>query len=77
MICFCERGIYLVLDDFGIGYLFLVYLKWFLLNMLKIDKVFIDDIVKSNVDCYMVVVIINIVYNLGLKVVVEGVEEEV
>lgn len=44
--------------------------------MFKIDKVFIDDIVNSNVDCYMVVVIINIVYNFGLKVVVEGVEYE-
>ena len=46
------------------------------MNTLKIDKAFIDDIAKSNVDRHMAAAIINIAHNLGLKVVAEGVEEE-
>lgn len=71
-----ERGIHLALDDFGTGYSSLAYLKKFPLNTLKIDKAFIDDIAKSNVDKHMAAAIINIAHNLGLKVVAEGVEEE-
>lgn len=71
-----ERGIHLALDDFGTGYSSLAYLKRFPLNTLKIDKAFIDDIAKSNVDRHMAAAIINIAHNLGLKVVAEGVEEE-
>lgn len=71
-----ERGIHLALDDFGTGYSSLAYLKRFPLNTLKIDKAFIDDIAKSNVDRHMAASIINIAHNLGLKVVAEGVEHE-
>ncbi len=71
-----EKGIHLALDDFGTGYSSLAYLKRFPLNTLKIDKAFIDDIAKSNVDRHMAAAIINIAHNLGLKVVAEGVEEE-
>lgn len=71
-----ERGIHLALDDFGTGYSSLAYLKKFPLNTLKIDKAFIDDIAKSNVDRHMAAAIINIAHNLGLKVVAEGVEKE-
>lgn len=35
------RGFYFVIDDFGIGYLLLVYLKNLLVNIIKIDKSFI------------------------------------
>ena len=71
-----EKGIHLALDDFGTGYSSLAYLKRFPLNTLKIDKAFIDDIAKSNVDRHMAAAIIQIAHNLGLKVVAEGVEEE-
>jgi len=71
-----DRGIHLALDDFGTGYSSLAYLKKFPLNTLKIDKAFIDDIAKSNVDRHMAAAIINIAHNLGLKVVAEGVEYE-
>lgn len=71
-----ERGIHLALDDFGTGYSSLAYLKRFPLNTLKIDKAFIDDIAKSNIDRHMTASIINIAHNLGLKVVAEGVEHE-
>lgn len=71
-----EKGIHLALDDFGTGYSSLAYLKRFPLNTLKIDKAFIDDIANSSVDRHMAAAIINIAHNLGLKVVAEGVEDE-
>lgn len=41
-------GVNIVLDDFGIGYLLLSYLKWFFIDILKIDKFFVKDIVYND-----------------------------
>lgn len=67
-------GIRLAIDDFGTGYSSLAYLKRFPLDVLKIDKKFIDDIPASTDDMEIATAIIGIAHTLGFKVLAEGVE---
>lgn len=67
-------GIRIALDDFGSGYSSLNYLKRLPLNVLKIDKTFIDNIHYDKKSESLVASIINIAGNMGLDVVAEGVE---
>ncbi|WP_306523048.1 PAS domain S-box protein [Rheinheimera sp.] len=67
-------GIRLAIDDFGTGYSSLAYLKRFPLDVLKIDKKFIDDIPASKDDMAIATAIIGIAHTLGFKVLAEGVE---
>lgn len=67
-------GLKLAIDDFGTGYSSLAYLKLFPLNVLKIDKRFIDDIPLHRDDMEIVTAIVAVAHALGLKVLAEGVE---
>jgi diguanylate cyclase (GGDEF)-like protein/PAS domain S-box-containing protein len=67
-------GVTLAIDDFGTGYSSLSYLKLFPLNILKIDKSFIDDIPEQQSDREITSTIIAIAHTLQLKVLAEGVE---
>lgn len=67
-------GVSIALDDFGTGYASFSYLKKFRLNILKIDKIFIDD--NQEVDYKIVDNIKNIAHLLNMKIVIEGVETE-
>jgi len=67
-------GVTLAIDDFGTGYSSLSYLKLFPLNILKIDKSFIDDISNQQSDREITATIIAIAHTLQLKVLAEGVE---
>ena len=69
-------GVKLSMDDFGTGYSSLSLLKQLPIDELKIDKSFIDTITTRNEDRLMVLNIIDIAQNLGIKVVAEGIEEE-
>jgi len=71
-----ERGISLALDDFGTGHSSLSYLKKFPIDILKIDKSFIDDMELADVNKRIVKSIIELSHHLNLKVVAEGVESK-
>ncbi|XEC95971.1 EAL domain-containing protein [Paenibacillus tarimensis] len=69
-----ELGIQISIDDFGTGYSSLGYLKNFPINMLKIDKSFIRDLLQHSDDGAITNTIITLAHNLKLHVVAEGVE---
>jgi len=69
-----ERGIRIALDDFGCGYSSLTYLKHLPMDVLKIDKSFIDDILSDNQKNCIVGLIITLMKQLDFKVIAEGIE---
>lgn len=69
-------GIRIALDDFGTGYASLNYLHMLPINILKIDKSFIDKINKEESMNQILTYIINLAHQLGAEVVAEGVEHE-
>ncbi|MFZ2405259.1 MAG: EAL domain-containing protein, partial [Methylobacter sp.] len=72
--CLRDQSIRLAIDDFGTGYSSLAYLKHFPLDLLKIDKRFIDDIPFHQDDMEIAATIIAMGHILGFKVLAEGVE---
>lgn len=69
-----NQGVHLAIDDFGTGYSSLAYLKYFPIDVLKIDKTFIDDIPFLQGDMAITATIIAMAHHLGFKVLAEGVE---
>jgi diguanylate cyclase (GGDEF)-like protein/PAS domain S-box-containing protein len=70
-------GVQLAIDDFGTGYSSLSYLKHFAVDVLKIDKTFIDSIAMGVEDSALARAVLRLGQSLGLKIVAEGVEQGV
>jgi len=69
-------GVTLALDDFGTGYSSLSYLRRFPIDVVKIDRSFINDVTESAEDASLTKAIIAMGRSLNMKTVAEGVETE-
>lgn len=69
-------GVRLALDDFGQGYSSLSYLKRFPLDVLKVDKAFVDGLVDNTEDRAIVRSVVALARELNISVTAEGIETE-
>lgn len=67
-------GIQISIDDFGTGYSSLSYVKRFPIDVLKIDRSFIQEITTNSADAAITTAIIDMAHSLHVRVVAEGVE---
>jgi EAL domain-containing protein (putative c-di-GMP-specific phosphodiesterase class I) len=67
-------GVGIAIDDFGMGYSSLNYLKRYPITALKIDRSFVTDLPRSAADAGIVRAIVEMSHGMKLKVVAEGVE---
>ncbi len=71
-----ERGIHVLLDDFGTGFSSLTHLRVFRFHTVKIDRSFVESMVHDPKDLALVRAIVDLVHDLGMECVAEGVETE-
>lgn len=70
-----QKGFLISIDDFGTGYSSLSYLKEMPAQYIKIDRAFIDGMLKNNADKQIVASTVAMVQKLDMKVIAEGIEE--
>lgn len=71
-----ELGFPILVDDFGTGYSSLSYLKRLPVDVLKIDKSFIDGLPEDKANASLVRAILTMAEDLGLDTIVEGTENQ-
>ena len=71
-----NMGIRISVDDFGTGYSSLSRFRELNIDIVKIDKMFVDNILVKNKDEQIIPDIISMAHKIGLKVIAEGVETE-
>ena len=71
-----DMGFTISLDDFGTGYSSLSYLANLPIDILKIDKSFVDNIISDNYSLSLLEGIIQLAHLIGMDVIAEGVESE-
>ena len=69
-----DKGVRIAIDDFGTGYASLAYLTRLPLDVLKIDRGLVENIATGDRDRIVVKALISLARDLGLTVLVEGVE---
>jgi EAL domain-containing protein (putative c-di-GMP-specific phosphodiesterase class I) len=70
-----DLGVRLAIDDFGTGYSSLAYLRRFPVDIIKIDKSFVDDVGDSRTAAALTLGIIQLGQALQLSTVAEGIED--
>jgi diguanylate cyclase (GGDEF)-like protein len=70
-----DHGIRLALDDFGTGYASLDYLRRLPVDVLKIDRIFVDAASNDPSSARLLQAVVNIGATLGLETLAEGVED--
>jgi diguanylate cyclase (GGDEF)-like protein len=71
-----DAGVKLAIDDFGMGYSSMLYLKRFRLHTLKIDRLFVRDVPAVEKDTAIVRAMVDLAHALELHVTAEGVETQ-
>ena len=71
-----ELGVQLSIDDFGVGYSSLSYLHRFPINVLKIDRSFVDKMLETKERKDVIISIVGLARSLNLEIIAEGAEDE-
>lgn len=70
-----SSGMKIAIDDFGTGYSSLSYLQYFPIDVLKIDRMFVKDMMQNDSSMALIKSVIALGKNMHMKVLAEGVEE--